>query len=128
MIYFDTIRNISEYVGLCKECWIIVRSMKNPIQVKGINCIQVQDLSPSWDLFSKFRKLKESGNWNNDSFTKIYRPQFMKEMSSTSSQYWLKRLRDSEDNILCVCYCQDESCCHRFLIKEILKFNQVEVN
>lgn len=128
MIYFDTIRNISEYVGLCTECWIIVRYMRNPIQVSGINCIQVQDLSPSCNLFLKFRKLKESGGWNKESFTKIYRPQFMNEMSSTSSQYCLKRLRDSEDNILCVCYCQDESCCHRSLIKEILKFNQVEVD
>ena len=124
MIYFDTIRNIDNYVSICSECWIIVRSLKNPINVSGIKCQQVKELSPSWDLFTEYRRLKESEEWNLDSFNRIYRPKFMSEMKAQS---YLKKLRDANDNILCVCFCPNEDCCHRSLVKEILKYNGVEV-
>lgn len=127
MIYFDTIRNINKYVGLCSECWIIVRSLKSPINVSGIKCQQVKELSPSWDLFTEYRRLKESGDWDQDSFNRIYRPRFMSEMKASIAQSYLKKLRDTNDNILCVCFCPNEDCCHRSLIKEILKYNGVEV-
>lgn len=127
MIYFDTIRNIDKYVGVCSECWIIVRSLKNPINVSGIKCQQVKELSPSWDLFTEYMRLKESEEWNLDSFNRIYRPRFMSEMKVLMAQSYLKKLRDTKDNVLCVCFCQDEDCCHRSLIKEILKYNEVEV-
>lgn len=127
MIYFDTIRSINKYVGLCSECWIIVRSLKSPINVSGIKCQQVKELSPSWDLFTEYRRLKESEEWNLDSFNRIYRPRFMSEMKASIAQSYLKKLRDANGNILCVCFCQDENCCHRGLIKEILKYNGVEV-
>lgn len=127
MIYFDTIRNINKYVVLCSECWIIVRSLKSQINVSGIKCQQVKELSPSWDLFTEYRRLKESEEWNLDSFNRIYRPRFMSEMKASIAQNYLKKLRDTNDNILCVCFCQNEDCCHRSLIKEILKYNGVEV-
>lgn len=127
MIYFDTIRNINKYIGLCSECWIIVRSLKNPINVSGIKSQQVKELSPSWDLFTEYRRLKESGDWDQDSFNRIYRPRFMSEMKASIAQSYLKKLRDANNNVLCVCFCQDENYCHRSLIKEILKYNGVEV-
>lgn len=85
MIYFDTIRNIDNYVSICSECWIIVRSLKNPINVSGIKCQQVKELSPSWDLFTEYRRLKGSEEWNLDSFNRIYRPRFMSEIKSINS-------------------------------------------
>ena len=112
MIYFDTIRNIDNYVSICSECWIIVRSLKNPINVSGI---------------TEYRRLKESEEWNLDSFNRIYRPKFMSEMKASIAQSYLKKLRDANDNILCVCFCPNEDCCHRSLVKEILKYNGAEV-
>jgi hypothetical protein len=127
MIYFDTIRNIDKYVGLCSECWIIVRSLRNQINVSGIKCQQVKELSPSWGLFTEYRRIKELGEWNEDSFNRIYRPRFMSEMKTQLAQSYLKKLRDTSDNIVCVCFCPEEKCCHRGLIKEILKYNGVMV-
>jgi len=51
----------------------------------------------------------------------------MSEMKASIAQSYLKKLRDTSDNIVCVCFCPEEKCCHRGLIKEILKYNGVMV-
>lgn len=51
----------------------------------------------------------------------------MSEMKTQLAQSYLKKLRDTNNSIVCVCFCPDEKCCHRSLIKEILKYNGVEV-
>lgn len=51
----------------------------------------------------------------------------MSEMKASIAQSYLKKLRDANSNIVCVCFCPEENCCHRGLIKEILKYNGVMV-
>ena len=61
----------------CETLTAIVRKLKdNPKNLQ-----QVQDLSPSIELLNQYIALKESGNWNKETFTKVYVPVFLEEVS-----------------------------------------------
>lgn len=60
------------------ETWAIVRSYKNA----SPKVRQVADLSPSWDLFSKYRRFVSESRWGADAFEGTYLPQFINEMQS----------------------------------------------
>lgn len=102
------------------EIWAIVRSMKRP----NPNIRQVSELSPSWDLFSKYQELKKNGQWNEQTFQEIYVPQFIQEMHNKKSIALLNQLYKLDKagkNICLVCFCPDEKLCHRSIIAGLLQ-------
>lgn len=113
-----TIKCLSE-VDYAKydEVWVIMRSFRygNP------NIRQVQELSPSWFLFGQYRKLKEQGKWNEDTFRDIYVPQFLKEMHGKAQQELLNFLFFTKKHICLACVCLDETLCHRSVIGGMLQ-------
>lgn len=102
------------------EIWAIVRSLKNPNE----HIKQVADLSPSWDLFKKYRALKEQENWNEITFHDIYVPQFLHEMHGPNQVRLLNELYNIDktgDSICLTCFCPDEELCHRSIIAGLLQ-------
>ena len=119
MIKTMSIRNVT-YADY-DEVWAIVRSMKNP----SPKMKQIASLSPDWNLFKTYLNLKESGEWNTDSFQSIYRPQFMSQIAKNADSQkaleTLKTLDAQGKNIALVCFCPDKNLCHRSLVAQILK-------
>lgn len=114
----SNLRNINEHYD---ETWAIVRSLKNPI--RGV--VQVTALSPSMDLFFRYQRMSKAGKWNADSFQEMYVPQFIREMKqSREAQEKINYLMnaDREDKNIClVCFCGNESLCHRSIIAGFLQ-------
>lgn len=82
------------------------------------------NLSPSWDLFNEFRRLKANNLWNKDSFNEIYVPRFLKEISSYSGVWAMQHLLQEESSgksIALVCTCKDEELCHRSIVAGLLQ-------
>lgn len=124
MVTVTNIRNID--YSVYDEVWAIVRSLKNPGQMK-----HVPGLSPSWSLFKKYLELRDTGNWNKDTFRKIYVPVFIKEMQTPEARSKLAeltRLDKQGKNICLACFCPDEATCHRSIVAGILQSNGVPVN
>lgn len=114
----SNLRNISEHYD---ETWAIVRSLKNPI--RGV--VQVTALSPSMDLFFRYQRMAKAGEWNADSFQKMYVPQFIREMKQSREaqekiNYLINADREGK-NICLVCFCSNESLCHRSIIAGFLQ-------
>lgn len=105
------------------EVWAIVRSLKyaNP------NIRHVPELSPSWKLFCWYRQMKEEGRWNEETFQKVYVPQFLKEMRGEKQQKLLNDLAQTKKHIALVCFCMEEEVCHRSIIGGMLQGAGVEV-
>jgi uncharacterized protein YeaO (DUF488 family) len=102
------------------ETWAIVRSYKKNIM--GIK--QVPELSPSSSLFSLYLRLKKEGSWGFNTFQEKYVPTFLKEMCSKEARNKLNELYklDKEGKNIClVCYCPNETLCHRSIIIGLLQ-------
>ncbi len=99
------------------EVWAIVRSLKygNP------HMRHVPELSPSWGLFRLYMQKRESGNWNKDTFERLYVPQFLKEMRGKEQQALLNELFCTNKRICLACFCSDEELCHRSIIGGMLQ-------
>lgn len=124
MITITNIRSI-DYT-MYDEVWAIVRSLKNPGQMK-----HVPGLSPSWGLFKKYLELRDAGDWNTDTFQKIYVPVFIKDMRTAAARRELAELirLDSQGKHICLaCFCNDETTCHRSIIAGILQSIGITVN
>lgn len=109
------------------ETWAIVRSYKSTVQ--GVK--QVDALSPSWDLFKKYRNLVQNGTWGEESFKQVYVPQFIQEMTQDEPKKLIEQIcRDDREgkNICIFCYCTDEMLCHRSIIAGILQGYGCSVN
>lgn len=118
MLQIANIRNVRK--GQYDQVWAIVRSYKG--QSDWIK--QVPVLSPSWDLFGKYRDLKSDNNWNDQTFRSVYLPQFLSEMRSDEARQALNvlyRLDKAGQNIALVCFCPDETMCHRSIIAGLLQ-------
>ena len=118
MITIKSIRNVKydEY----DEVWAIVRSMKN----KSDKIKQVQALSPSLDLFFKYQRLAKAGEWNEQTFRDIYVPQFLHEIKNDEAYAYLNQLFFADKagkNICVVCFCPNETMCHRSIIAGLLQ-------
>ena len=123
MVTVTNIRNI-DYL-IYDEVWAIVRSLKNPDQMK-----HVPGLSPSWNLFKKYLELRDTGNWNTDTFQKVYVPVFIKEMQTAVARRKLAELirLDNQGKHICLaCFCTNETTCHRSIIAGILQYAGVSV-
>lgn len=99
------------------EVWAIVRSLKyaNP-KIK-----HVPELSPSWGLFNTYLRMKENGQWNEETFRKVYVPQFLKEMKGKEQQRLMNELFSTTKSIALVCFCPEEELCHRSIIGGMLQ-------
>lgn len=105
--------NYSEY----DEVWAIVRSLK----YGNSHVRHVPELSPSWSLFQQHLQLRKDGQWNEETFQKIYVPQFLKEMQGSLQQRLLNELFATRRRICLVCFCPEEALCHRSIIGGMLQ-------
>lgn len=105
--------NYNEY----DEVWAIVRSLKygNP------RIRHVPELAPSWALFKHYMRLRESDNWNENTFRKSYVPQFLKEVRGKIQQNLMNELFSTNQHICLVCFCMEEELCHRSIIGGMLQ-------
>lgn len=114
------ITNIKKAVRSADENWAIVRSLRNKTDwIK-----QVTALSPSTDLFYRYLRLRNAGKWNKNSFQEIYVPQFLRELRANEEAEKMLQYLCEQDKlgktIVLVCFCTDESECHRSIIAGIL--------
>ena len=117
MIYIKSIRDVER--GEYDYTWAITRSNKVPVWMTNI-----QELSPSWDLFNKYRELAAKGQWNLNTFKTLYVPQFLRELNNPASRKALNTLvkLDRHGASVClVCFCPGEQLCHRSIIAGILQ-------
>lgn len=110
------------------EIWICVRSLKampkNPLG----NIKHVIDLSPSKGLWLDYLDWRKAGKWNHETFQTEYATRFLKEMLQPVPYKKLQELEmlTRTKSVLIVCYCSDESLCHRSLLKQII--NQMKAS
>ena len=106
------------------EVWIIMRSIRSvDASLKyALNAIQVDELSPSQQLFGWYRNEKEHFRWDEETFKNSYVPRFLHEMHSDSSKKVLNRLYSlSNARKICICCsCTTEKICHRSIIGGLL--------
>lgn len=106
--------------GEYDDVWAIVRFYKG----KSSWIKQVSDLAPSKSLCLKYNRLKDEGKWNKSAFENIYLPEFLNEMCCEQARKRLNELYKADragKNIALLCFCQDESLCHRSIIAGILQ-------
>lgn len=120
MIYIKSIRNVK--YDEHDEVWAIVRSLKN----KSDKLKQVQALSPSLNLFFKYQNLAKTGQWNEQTFHEVYVPQFLTELRTNSETTYpylndLYLADENGKNICLVCFCPNETMCHRSIIAGLLQ-------
>ncbi len=115
---FQQARNLSQYDSV----WAIVRSLKS----KSSQIEQHTELSPSKDLFFLYLQLKKEGHWNKTTFQSMYVPQFLYELKygaengkSALNNLW-KRDKIGE-NICLLCFCPNETLCHRSIVAGLLQ-------
>lgn len=123
MITITDIRSVNH--ANYDEVWAIVRSLRNPERMK-----QVPELSPSWDLFKQYMKLRDTGQWNATTFKSIYVPTFLKEMLNIEARKKLSELveLDKQGKRIClVCFCGDETLCHRSIVAGILQYMGIQI-
>ena len=103
------------------EVWAIVRSMKQPSSwIK-----QVTALSPEKSIFWHYLDLKKAGNWNENTFATDYVPAFISQLHNDPEAInmlnTLYQLDKAGKNICLVCFCMDETMCHRSIIAGLLQ-------
>ena len=85
---------------------------------------------PFLALFKKYLQLRDTGKWNADAFRSIYVPTFLKEMSGIEPKRKLSELieLDRQGKRIClICFCHDETLCHRSIIAGILQYAGIHV-
>lgn len=101
--------------------WYIVRRLGD--EPLPLVYLHVPDLSPSDELLDEYKALRDAENWNSYTFSTIYLPKFIKEMTAETAieklEYLVKASR--EKDIALFCFCKTESLCHRSIIGGILK-------
>lgn len=106
------------------EIWVICRAVNkltNFIE-SNPNVYHVPELSPQQDLLYHYLNLKNNGDWNSDTFRTEYVPQFVQSLKNYEAIAKLNELtaKSNDKNILLVCFCSDETMCHRSIIGGIL--------
>lgn len=117
MITFTNIRNVtySDY----DEVWAIMRYIK-----ANKNYVQVQELAPSYQLFSDYRRLVADNEWNKVTFDHVYVPRFLRSMCARESRNKLNELfqKDKQGIRICAfCTCIEEEFCHRSIVAGLLQ-------
>ena len=102
--------------------FLIVRNKK--FNVKG--SIWFPELSPSMELYLRTLENKKTDN----NWFEGYKKSFIEEMNKPMFQANLLVIRDLLDKgqtVTLICYCQDYTKCHRFIIAEYFKLLGYEV-
>ena len=109
------------------ENWLIVREPDDlPAFAK-----HVPALSPSPNLFQKYREACQEKMFDQKFFNEVYVPQFVKELfENAEALALLQTLTDMSKtkNIMLACYCETEGMCHRSIIAGILLGMGAEIN
>ena len=110
------------------EVWICLRSLKSMPKNPLGNIKHVQVLSPSTGLWHDYLDWRNAGKWDHKTFRDLYSPRFLKEMLQPQAYGKLQELEmlTRTKAVLVVCYCADESLCHRSLLKKII--NQMKAS
>lgn len=123
MITITNIRNKNLNSKNFDQIWSIVRSNKN------LNFTQVPELAPSTELFKYYLNMSKLNQFDDVAFNEVYVPQFIDEFTTVGKNLlkYLRQLDMAGKNIALVCYCADESKCHRSIIAGILQGMKVNV-
>lgn len=117
MIKVGNVTELSE--AKYDENWLIVRK---PDEIPEF--VRHEPLlSPSPELFRKYREAYHAGEFNQDFFDQVYVPQFLKELADNKEALAVlhQLAQDSQcKDILLACYCEEESMCHRSIIAGML--------
>lgn len=107
----------------CDEVWVIVRNLKGGMPHSEVPIKHVPELSPSEKLYSDYWKYKKALKWTQRRFDEWYKPIFLKEMEGPAASKMLDKLaaESREKDILIVCFCPNESICHRSLVKKLVE-------
>lgn len=111
--------NITEMSEDYRKNIMIVRTVESMPEY----AIQMTELSPSTELFKKYRQVYHSGEFNKKWFDEVYVPQFIRELCENPKA--VSRLRDlcvdsKVYSVFLCCYCENEEICHRSIIAGIL--------
>lgn len=124
MLYTGNLKKITNNeIEKYDEIWLIVRSLRYmPNNPKG-NIKHVPELSPSFSLFIEYNNLRNQGKWNKQMFEEQYKPRFLAEMTNRIPKSMLQELaqKSKSKDILIACFCDDESMCHRSLVKQLVE-------
>lgn len=117
----SNLRNLGDYQNEFDEVWTIVRSLRNPI--RGVQ--QVAELSPSVNLLTKYKRKADEGNWNAQTFAEMYVPRFIDEIRGSSAALdklgYLYNADKAGKKICLLCFCGDETICHRSIVAGFLQ-------
>lgn len=117
------IRRIDKTLDYSKydEIYAIVRSWKNT----NPHITQMAELSPQPGLFRTYHHLADTNQWNQTAFDEIYVPQFLYDLHhSPKSIAALNQLYldDKAGKRICLlCFCTNETMCHRSIIAGLLQ-------
>jgi uncharacterized protein YeaO (DUF488 family) len=91
---------------------------------KSENVFWHQELSPSSGLFLQVQRWKKEGIWNEEKFNQDYVHSFLLGIhhnpQSRRALNELCKLGLNKD-IMLACYCPEESCCHRKILKGLIQ-------
>ena len=120
----DTAKYDKVYL-IVRSIWPLIKSNHPILKVAE----QVDALSPSPDLFLRYRRWVKEGTWGIEKFNSIYAPFFLEDIeNSFFAQLALKNLiSGSEKEIALLCYCKDKDTCHRKLVGKLLQERGCEV-
>lgn len=84
-----------------------------------------EGLTPSKKLLFAAKRLEKNNNWNSNTFSEFYLPNFLKEISSSSIarnelKMIQKNLREGKD-VYYSCYCKDPQLCHRGVLADLFE-------
>lgn len=117
MIYITDFRD--RELSKFDNVYAIVRSLKS----RSDKIQQLADLSPSTSLFYEYRNLANAGNWSKQTFDKIYVPKFLQQMHEPTAMNALNKIYtlSKQENLALICFCPDETLCHRSIIAGLLQ-------
>lgn len=112
------------------EIWLIVRSAgKSQSMLKQPNVKHVPALSPSKNLFFRYLQWQKDKFWGKQCFETKYAPQFIAEAKQSpdfvSAMTTLKNLDSMGKSIALVCFCKDETLCHRSIVGALCAINDM---
>lgn len=113
MITLASVRSVKNFEG---EVWYIVRSPGKLVFDEKHK--HVPELSPSSRLFSAYLNAKKMGLFDSEWFAEHYVPMFLTQMKSDIAREKLEELvrRSDSEDIALVCFCENESLCHRSIV------------
>lgn len=96
---------------------------KEEFAAQNIYDVWFPNLSPSQDLLKQFFPLDNDKDW------KIFKRRFLAEMKQPGPLRDLDLLAalSHQTNFSIGCYCEDESRCHRSILRELLKVRGAEI-